>query len=137
LTPCILVKIIDQGKGLSQEEADKVFMPFYRTDLARQQQVEGAGLGLAISHSIVELHRGTIWAEATSRKEPGGNSSSRFHFMTGELSPGDRHQPARTANVPAQFASAHPFPRTRLHPSMTTPTSKRSVLYNGDSHLHR
>lgn len=72
LTPCLLVRIADEGKGLTQEEADKIFMPFYRTDRAHQQQIDGAGLGLAIAQSIVELHRGKIWVEATSRKEPGG-----------------------------------------------------------------
>jgi PAS domain S-box-containing protein len=74
--PCVLISIIDQGDGLTQETADKVFLPFYRTAEARRGKVEGAGLGLAISHTIVELHRGRLWAQAATKKEPGG----RFFF---------------------------------------------------------
>jgi signal transduction histidine kinase len=70
--PSIVISITDQGKGLSQEEAGKIFIPFYRTPLAQQQKVEGAGLGLAIASSLVELHCGKIWVEAATRHKPGG-----------------------------------------------------------------
>ena len=76
IRPCILISIIDEGDGLTQETVDKVFLPFYRTADARRGKIEGAGLGLAISHTIVELHRGRLWAQAASKKEPGG----RFFF---------------------------------------------------------
>jgi PAS domain S-box-containing protein len=72
ITPCIVVKVVDQGNGLSQKHVDDIFLPFYRTKNAKKQKIEGTGLGLAISHSIVELHRGQIWARPASRKHPGG-----------------------------------------------------------------
>jgi signal transduction histidine kinase len=74
--PCILVSIIDSGPGLSRQEADRIFLPFYRSEAARAQKIEGVGLGLAISRSIVELHGGSIWAVAATRRQPGG----RFFF---------------------------------------------------------
>lgn len=76
ITPCALISVIDEGQGLSAEEIEKIFLPFYRTSASRAGKIEGAGLGLAIAHSIVELHRGAIWAEASKRKQPGG----RFFF---------------------------------------------------------
>jgi PAS domain S-box-containing protein len=74
--PCVLVSVVDQGQGLSADEAEKIFLPFYRTKDARSNKIEGAGLGLAISISIVELHRGRIWVEPATRQKPGG----RFLF---------------------------------------------------------
>lgn len=75
-TPCILITVSDHGKGLSDEEAKRVFEPFYRSKAARESRTEGAGLGLAVSRSIIELHRGAIWAEARNKAHKGG----RFHF---------------------------------------------------------
>jgi signal transduction histidine kinase len=61
--PAILVSMVDQGKGLTPDEVDKVFMPFFRTEHARASKIEGVGLGLPLSRSIIEMHRGKIWAE--------------------------------------------------------------------------
>jgi signal transduction histidine kinase len=69
--PAILVTINDDGKGLSKEEADQVFMPFFRTEEARKNKTEGVGLGLAVTRSIVEVHRGKIWAVPRPRAEGG------------------------------------------------------------------
>lgn len=76
VVPCALIGVIDQGEGIDAEDADKIFLPFYRTRIARRNKVEGAGLGLAIVQSIVELHRGHIWVEPNSKKATGG----RFFF---------------------------------------------------------
>lgn len=55
------VEVDDEGEGISPEDGDRVFEPFYRGDAARAD--EGAGLGLAISKAIVEAHGGRIWLE--------------------------------------------------------------------------
>jgi len=60
--PAILITVKDEGKGLNHEEAEKVFMPFFRTEGAKRAKIEGVGLGLAVTRSIVEVHRGKIWA---------------------------------------------------------------------------
>ncbi|MFN8672198.1 MAG: ATP-binding protein [Candidatus Sericytochromatia bacterium] len=59
----ILFTIIDQGEGVAEEDLDKIFEPFYRTDLSRNRKSGGAGLGLAIVKTIVNMHKGKIWAE--------------------------------------------------------------------------
>ena len=69
--PAVLVTVRDEGKGLNHEEAEKVFMPFFRTEDAKRAKIEGVGLGLAVTRSIVEVHRGKIWTVPTA-KEAGG-----------------------------------------------------------------
>ncbi|MEG0792349.1 MAG: ATP-binding protein, partial [Lachnospiraceae bacterium] len=61
---CIEVIFINEGKRIPQEQLISIFEKFYRVDGARSSMTGGAGLGLAISKEIVELHKGTIRAES-------------------------------------------------------------------------
>jgi len=63
--PAVLVTIRDQGQGISTEDTEKIFLPFFRTESARKQKVEGAGLGLSVVRSLVEMHQGKIWVVAS------------------------------------------------------------------------
>lgn len=71
--PSIMVSIDDQGQGIEPEDIDQIFTPFFRTKWARINQIEGSGLGLAVTRSIVELHRGRIWVRPSTKKDPGGH----------------------------------------------------------------
>jgi signal transduction histidine kinase len=57
---CINLHVEDRGMGMTEQEARQVFSRFYRTPAARRADIEGAGLGLAITKSIVESHGGSI-----------------------------------------------------------------------------
>jgi signal transduction histidine kinase len=59
-----IVKIIDHGNGINRDEISKVFTPFYRADNENVRSIPGAGLGLTIVRSIVELHDGQIYMES-------------------------------------------------------------------------
>lgn len=61
----IILKISDEGKGLSDETQEKIFQPFYTTKPIGL----GSGLGLSVVHGIVTSHKGTISAE--NNKEGG------------------------------------------------------------------
>ena len=56
----VLVDVIDDGKGMSQDDAAHIFERFYRADTSRTRDTGGSGLGLAIDHSLVEQHDGSI-----------------------------------------------------------------------------
>ena len=56
----VLIDVIDDGKGMSKEDAAHIFERFYRADTSRTRDTGGSGLGLAIVHSLVEQHDGSI-----------------------------------------------------------------------------
>ena len=55
-----VVQVIDFGPGLSPEELENVFRPFYRTPRARAAETQGVGLGLSTVRSIVRAHGGDV-----------------------------------------------------------------------------
>jgi two-component system sensor histidine kinase CpxA len=57
------IHITDDGDGLSIQECERIFAPFYRATLARERESGGVGLGLSIAKAAVELHHGSITAE--------------------------------------------------------------------------
>ena len=59
----IVLKIKDDGPGVLEENLSRLFVSFYREDVARTNPSEGSGLGLSISEHIVKAHGGTITAE--------------------------------------------------------------------------
>ena len=60
----IIVKIRNSGKGIPSEETDKIFERFYKVDKSRSYDVKGAGMGLFIVKTIIELHSGQIIARS-------------------------------------------------------------------------
>jgi two-component system sensor histidine kinase BaeS len=62
------INIQDSGEGVNPEDAAHLFDRFYRADESRDRDAGGSGLGLAIAKSIVEMHKGKIWAESEKGK---------------------------------------------------------------------
>ena len=75
--PQVKVRISDTGRGLADEDVPKLFLKFGRLDNSYVSIAEsgGTGLGLYITKSLVDLHKGTI--EATSE---GIGKGSQFTF---------------------------------------------------------
>jgi signal transduction histidine kinase len=54
-----VIKVADNGKGITEEVAEKIFIPFFTT---KQQ---GSGIGLSLSRQIVRQHKGTLSVSST------------------------------------------------------------------------
>ena len=67
-----VVSVRDRGPGVSVEDAERIFDPFYRSESSGS--VKGVGIGLAVCKRLVEAHDGRVWV--TPRE--GGGSDFTF-----------------------------------------------------------
>jgi len=67
------VSVADSGPGIAAEDFERIFEEFQQTE-AGARQLEGTGLGLALSKRFVEMHGGRIWCES----EVGKGSTFEF-----------------------------------------------------------
>lgn len=65
------IAVVDTGSGISQENAQRLFQPFFTT------KATGMGVGLSISKTIVEAHGGRMWVEPN----PVGGTIFRFTLL--------------------------------------------------------
>ena len=79
----VLISISDTGVGLPAEKLDQIFSAFFTT------KPQGSGMGLAISRSIVESHRGRLWAT------PNDGRGATFQFTLPVASRRRKSAPAR------------------------------------------
>jgi C4-dicarboxylate-specific signal transduction histidine kinase len=66
--PWAIAAVEDAGVGFGEAGAPRLFEAFYTTKLG------GLGMGLSISRSIIDSHRGRLWATANPRE------GATFHF---------------------------------------------------------
>lgn len=64
----LLIEISDTGKGITKEEAGKIFEPFYQSQEDIHKEVSGTGIGLSLTRSIVRQHQGCIWTNSEIEK---------------------------------------------------------------------
>ncbi|HEX3957024.1 MAG TPA: HAMP domain-containing sensor histidine kinase [Trebonia sp.] len=58
--PAVVLDVIDDGHGMTAEQAQHIFERFYRADAARNRASGGTGLGLAIVAGLVTAHGGEV-----------------------------------------------------------------------------
>lgn len=63
------IAVKDKGPGIPETELERIFLPFFRLEISRSRDTGGAGLGLAIAHSIIVAHGGSVVAK---NSETGG-----------------------------------------------------------------
>jgi signal transduction histidine kinase len=75
------VAVSDRGPGVSSDQADRLFEPYYRAPASAASGKDGVGLGLSIVKSIVEAHGGRVGVE---NRRGGG---ARFWFFIPTVGP--------------------------------------------------
>jgi two-component system phosphate regulon sensor histidine kinase PhoR len=70
----VLLRIIDNGKGIGKEHLPRLFERFYRVEKTRNRNEGGSGLGLAIVKHIIEAHNEKVYVQSTP------NVGSEFSF---------------------------------------------------------
>jgi signal transduction histidine kinase len=116
------LEVLDEGAGIPEADASRVFERFYRSDSARSSRDGGAGLGLAIARWIVELHGGDIRAERREPRGcrmvvriPGGIELHEEHAPgIGAPAPGGNEQVPSASTPPARAANGAKAPSESL-----------------------
>jgi len=70
--PFVELGVHDSGKGITEGDLDRIFEPFFTT------KPDGLGMGLAISRTIIEAHRGDLLVE----NDPAGGAIFRVRLCT-------------------------------------------------------
>lgn len=77
----VKTEVSDTGIGIEKDKIAHLFSEFYQVDKARDEQLGGTGIGLALTRRLVELHKGEIGVES----EPGKGSTFWFTLPCCEL----------------------------------------------------
>lgn len=56
----VVFTVVDRGPGISYEDQQRLFTPFFRADKSRTRTTGGVGLGLVLSRRIIEAHGGSV-----------------------------------------------------------------------------
>jgi signal transduction histidine kinase len=67
----IIIRFVDKGAGISQEDLPHIFEPFFRSQ--RTRHVAGHGIGLPLTLKVIQLHKGSLHIE--SREKLGTTAS--------------------------------------------------------------
>lgn len=70
----VRINVTDDGVGLPADERDRIFQRFYRVDDALTRKTQGTGLGLFLSHAVIQAHGGQIGVQSKS------GQGSTFYF---------------------------------------------------------
>jgi PAS domain S-box-containing protein len=89
----IAVSVCDTGKGIAADRLDQLFKPFER--LETDPNVEGTGLGLALSKSLLEMMNGSL----TVKSQPGEGASFTLELPFARLQPATEPPVARISQA--------------------------------------
>jgi signal transduction histidine kinase len=72
----VVFSVSDEGPGIAEEERERIFEKFYRSDAQMESGVGGTGLGLYICRELVRRMGGRLWLDSP----PGAGSQFLFEL---------------------------------------------------------
>ena len=91
----ILFSVKDEGIGLSEQDQQRIFEPFYQAEQSMYREHGGTGLGLTICKGIIESQNGKMWIES----KPGKGTT---FFFTVPFTPAKETKPIRLLFSPQE-----------------------------------
>ena len=85
--PRLVVRVADNGVGISAEDLKRIGDPFFQAGKTYQRRHEGTGLGLSIVKSLVALHGGEMTVQSKSMRAPPSRSHCRWYSRRRPSSP--------------------------------------------------
>ena len=113
----VAIAVKDTGLGIAPEHQERIFRAFEQADGSIARQVGGAGLGLAVSRRLVELHGGEMTVEST----PGEGATFTFTLPAAEAGA----ETAPVAPLPMRVAKAEESSCVIVNPGV--PSTKRTT----------
>ncbi|MBS1563299.1 MAG: response regulator, partial [Bacteroidetes bacterium] len=122
----IEIKVTDDGRGIAHENIEKLFDNYFQEDDAGKQNT-GYGIGLALSKSIVEMHKGTL--TVSSEAAPGMQHTTCFsvllpkgkeHFMQEQLIIPQRETRLIQSPLPVPTPATSSLPEQEANGSLNT-----------------
>lgn len=88
---CVEITVFDTGSGIPADQLQHIFERFYRGKSSHDYNRSGAGIGLALSMELVELHHGEIEVHSSCRQDHtrGTEFTLRLPMGNGHLQPGE------------------------------------------------
>lgn len=105
------VSVCDHGPGVPKEKLKEIFELFYEGERQPGRALKGTGIGLALSKELVNLHKGSIWAD--NNEEGGLTVTVKLrlgpdHYKPEEVSFADSSQARLSFEGPAEYLPVQP-----------------------------
>ncbi len=127
----IVVTVADTGIGIPADEQERIFDAFEQADASIEREYGGAGLGLAVTRQLVELHGGEIRVESN----PGEGSVFSFALPIAEAAPetdGPKVAASRPPALVAPVPVAAEAPAARPAATTEAPAGAARILVVDD-----
>jgi two-component system, OmpR family, osmolarity sensor histidine kinase EnvZ len=82
--PTAVIRVLDRGPGIPEDQREAVFRPFHRLDASRSAQTGGSGLGLAITRQLAQANG---WSVSLHARD-GGGTEARVVMPASQRRPG-------------------------------------------------
>ncbi|MDO4496792.1 MAG: response regulator, partial [Bacteroidales bacterium] len=115
------IDVIDNGPGIAESEQERIFERFYRSSNATEANIQGSGIGLDLTRTLVERHHGRIQLTSSTVQPSGSTFSVILPLGNSHLSEVEKNEVQPAASLvnaevqPAATVSQRVASKTKYH----------------------